>query len=506
MLKKSFPSSIEKAIISAIDYHNANGDFDILVFFEREYYHCSCSLSQTNSRYTIKNMICCRHGLSEVYSPGRIDDSTAAKYDYAYFNNGQVIEFDGHYSATCPELAAYNADILSALSAINSESDKPVFVYGEYIGRNAVLYGLQTRLGRVVPVMQVAKLNLKSRFNFSDKVLQEAINVSERAKVVNYIGSNILPVFIPSEKNTADSLFWGETCWKDIIPEDCPTCEIAGVPCYFVNVSFEIDGFNNVFCRADDGCGHVRYSAVHTPWGRPQTPAYVQNDNKAMSDMSANETSRKEEVPEAVKNTESAALPDAAFVTVRKVEIPENAVINYTDIFTERYVCDVEDVYIRDPYLYLPYQLANLRNFIQSLNAVIHHSGSAKKLKSIKVETSKASGVADTRNFRKIHPNGRTFQSEAEYLEWIEKKQEEAFEKLQKIQKKNGVEFTVSYSTFHDRKVEFSNGWTADMGRGLDIFKRQDDDTQPRCCKECTIIFSFGQNGQEATRVVRKPQ
>lgn len=524
--KKAFPSSIEKAIICAIDYCGACDDFVVIVFFENEFYCVSCSLARNTLRYTISNLSCDKHNLSKLYSQDAVDKTTSDKYEYAYYNKNGLIEFDDFYGTEYPELSSYNSDIMETLANLDSFSGNPVFVYGDFVDKKAVLYALQVKFGKITLVKEAEKLNLKSRFSFSDKILNEPVNVSEPAKIINLIGANSLQVFIPAEEVSLKSKFWDKTLWEDIVPKECVLCKIAEIPCHIVNISFEIDGFNNVFCRADDGFGHEYYGILHTPWGGASNELGRQGNDKELSTnlLAQNKPSSNNVISGIdVETKGSASSADMLLMeesnndsihisdgikdegnspnTVR-IEIPEDAILTYTDIFTERFVRGVEKVLIRDPYIYLPHQFANLRNFIKALNTVICESNSPTRLKSIVVETRCASDVADP---RKSTSNAESFKTDAEFFAWTQKRQSESFERLGKTLRRSGIEFKYSYSSFHDRKIMFSNGWTVDLGKGLDIFKKQDDEMQPVRCWECTFVFTFGQEKQTIRRKVRKP-
>lgn len=484
--KKAFPSTIEKAIITAIDRGGATGEFEIYVFIDSECYHCECALDSDN-RYSLKRMECATHRLSLIPA-----DNAAYSYESAFFDNNGRIECDEYYSSVCPDLAVYNSNIAESIAGLPSPADnqRQCFVWGDSISRKAVRYAIQEKLGTTIkPVVNdKSKLNLKSRFHFADDFKCEPIRISEPASPAGFLGTKRLTVFVPDSQTTLESPFWKDVKWSEIIPNDCATSMIGSTGCFFVQIAFEIDGFGNLFCRADDNNGHNAYSLIQAPWGNPTqnsgskaTPS-IQKAPGALNSLNASGALNSLNAPSAP----SSPLPDNDGINLK---IEEGASMTFDKIFTPEYVNGTEEILIRDSHIYQHFQFNNLRDFISAVSTAIYDSVNPTKLKRIKIVTQRASDIIRNKNIRNHISETPEIN---DYIDHCVKKQEYQFARLQSELKQSGIEFEYTYNKFHDRTIVFSNGWTVECGRGLDIFMKRNGPGDPIVCKEAT--FSFKQS------------
>lgn len=159
-----------------------------------------------------------------------------------------------------------------------------------------------------------------------------------------------------------------------------------------------------------------------------------------------------------VSSTQS--LPESKTIEIRE----GHTGISYRRLF-EPYLRGAKKITLIDPYIRLDYQIHNLIAFIELLDA-----GDAE----IGLKLISAAGSPE---------------AEVELSDKLEQIQKSALGKK--------VRFEYSFdSVKHDRQIETDTGWRISLGRGLDIFHRNEgryslgfvDQTQ-RKCKETTIIF-----------------
>jgi ATP-dependent Lon protease len=129
------------------------------------------------------------------------------------------------------------------------------------------------------------------------------------------------------------------------------------------------------------------------------------------------------------------------------------------------YVKGAQSIKIYDPYIRLQYQIFNLISFCETLDS----SDDGIKLELItKCELHERADL------------------------------ESKYEELKLGLSKDNIDFSYEFEEKgHDRSIETDTGWRILLGRGLDIFQKQDDkfsmgflDQTKRKCKETTITFS----------------
>ena len=151
---------------------------------------------------------------------------------------------------------------------------------------------------------------------------------------------------------------------------------------------------------------------------------------------------------------------------VKTIEIREGQKgISYRRLF-EPYLKGAKKISLIDPYIRLDYQIHNLMAFIE----VIDDSD-----EEIEFKLTTAAGSE---------------MEEVELSEKLDQIQQSAFGKK--------VNFHYTFdSVKHDRQIETDTGWRISLGRGLDIFHRNQEryalgfiDQTQRKCKETSVIFS----------------
>lgn len=519
---KGFPSKFERAIISAIDNHNFNQDFNLIYFTPEEVYICGCEIDTASNRFSVKDFSWLNHNLKEHLKNYNAAGSSTHGFELAFFNDNGVIVYDDYYNEKFPELKSFNSILDESLADLPKLPNLPVVICGEFCNFNALKYVLQKKYGKVITVKAEDAKNLKGRTLFSKDITAKNLSTSIPSKITSHLGTNFLEVFLPIHNSSLESIFWKETKWKDLLPEGATTCEINGVTCAYLRISFEIDAFNNVFCRFDDGHGHSGSLLINAPWGKEKISTTQQENSSKEAEIKREEKFEKPNVENKVPDKEKEAQPkDSTEDTttaerepeVKNVinqapetvntEIQEDKILSFTDIFTEKFVKETEEIQIQDSYIYLPHQFINLRDFILAVNTVLIESGSSRKLKRIKVETQKAEDII-RQQIKKNKGDDKIEESDLARIEQSQKRQEDEFERLKKKMKYSGIELEHSYRKFHDRKIEFSNGWSVKAGRGLDIFKRRSNEMEPKRCKDCNFIFTFGHDTKAVERNTRK--
>lgn len=232
-------SEIEKMAITSIDNYGARGEFTLLTFFDDECYICHCK-TDAGSRFRIDTMQCFKHNLKQLYA-------------------------EDHISKTL-------ANQIGALGAVGRE---PIFAGGSFIDKKAVVYALQQIYGRDVIQMDMkscGKLNSKSRTLFSETITKEPLHLSlPDSNIMRFIGSEGLEVFVPLQDCSLDSPFWRETTWRNMLPENYGKCMIGQSECCYLKINFEVDCFNNIFCKVTDSAQNEKYMILHAPFGAPES-------------------------------------------------------------------------------------------------------------------------------------------------------------------------------------------------------------------------------------------
>ena len=138
--------------------------------------------------------------------------------------------------------------------------------------------------------------------------------------------------------------------------------------------------------------------------------------------------------------------------------------VSYKSLFGD-YIRTAKKITITDPFIRVGHQIDNLIEFIQMAR-----------------ETCMTPEELEI----KLH----TQNEEEKIPEMID-----IFNDLQEELLSYGITFNFMFDAEHDRKIELDNGWTINLGRGLDIFEKfsrfslSNIRQENRRCKEFTVIY-----------------
>lgn len=128
------------------------------------------------------------------------------------------------------------------------------------------------------------------------------------------------------------------------------------------------------------------------------------------------------------------------------------------------YLRTAKRIVITDPFVRLPHQLTNLIELIQTIQDVSIHT------EELSIE---------------LHTQAENDEQVAQLIDYYQDIQEDLAPR--------GIEFTYFFDAVHDRSIRTDNGWTINLGRGLDIYEKYPRwslcKTRPdyRSCKEFSI-------------------
>lgn len=270
-LRRRCLSIIEKMAITSIDIYGAHGEFTLLTFFDDECYICHCT-TDDGSRFRIDTMQCFKHNLKQLYAENHISETLANQYDWAYFQKGDTMVYDQYYDECFPPLTKYNSEIRECIGSLGTVGLEPVFAGGSFTDKKAVVYALQQKYRRdVIHIEACEELTAKARILFSKTITKEPLHLSlQESNIQRFIGSEGLEVFVPLHDCSLDSPFWRETTWRNMLPENHDTCMVGQTVCCYLKINFEVDCFNNIYCKVTDSAQHEKYMILHAPFGAPE--------------------------------------------------------------------------------------------------------------------------------------------------------------------------------------------------------------------------------------------
>ena len=148
-------------------------------------------------------------------------------------------------------------------------------------------------------------------------------------------------------------------------------------------------------------------------------------------------------------------------LVAKRIEIRTNQKgISYHSLFGN-YVRTAKHIIINDPFIRAPFQIDNLVDFIRMVRSV---SASPEEL-----------------SFE-LH----TMNEEDKIPESID-----IFDDLADDLRVYGIDFTYTFDADHDRSIILDNGWTIDLGRGLDIFEKFQRFSLGNTCQELRRCRAF---------------
>lgn len=491
------PSLFEKGVFAAIDYHGAKEVFELLIATDDEYYLCNCI--EKNGLLRINAMQSAVHnlGITLFNTPENKGLETCFQ-----ITDGMV-SIDPMFENM---IARQIKEIYSSLSSIKASGKGKLYLHGQLSESLLFRYALQKYYGvRELAIVDDEKpVKSDGRTLFPNSVFNEPLNLNiPDGLIVKYITKPGCQMMLPLTDATMKAKVWNSSplTWGDIIPDREADLTIAGVECKSITLNFSIDIFGNIISRVygSDGKKAVRLfknamDAEIETCCQPQKPETFKpgrQTNKRQAEKAAR-TEQNPRVHKAENTIVSTNAPkykfDEKFVaksseinglTNGTITILENEEWSYEQLFG-KYLAGAVEIYLEDPYIANYYQVNNLRHFI---NTAIKVS----KLKRISglerfhLVTCPDGSAATNANVETDSPQkpGHVRKSQVEMLN-------ELVENLKNVEH---IHFTYSFvkkGKKHDRFAKLSNGWFIHLGRGLDIYQKEDK-LGRRLCREGEI-------------------
>ena len=160
------------------------------------------------------------------------------------------------------------------------------------------------------------------------------------------------------------------------------------------------------------------------------------------------------------------ARPRIQQLSAKQIDVRTNQKgVTWDSLFGE-YLRDVKKVIITDPFVRLPHQISNLMDLIHTIKDKSVHSEELEiELHTQSSDDEQAATIIDT------------------------------FLDIKEDLEPRGIEFSYFFDAVHDRSIKLDNGWTINLGRGLDIYDKYNRwslaSTRPeyRSCKEFTVTI-----------------
>lgn len=189
-------------------------------------------------------------------------------------------------------------------------------------------------------------------------------------------------------------------------------------------------------------------------------------ENPVMEEEIQTEEPTKEDVSEpSISSLRLTPRPRIVQLASKQIEIRLNQRgVSYKSLFGD-YIRTAKKITITDPFIRLGHQIDNLIEFIQMARETCMTP------EELEIE---------------LH----TQNEEEKIPEMID-----IFNDLQEELLSYGITFNFMFDAEHDRKIELDNGWTINLGRGLDIFEKfsrfslSNIRQENRRCKEFTVIY-----------------
>lgn len=139
--------------------------------------------------------------------------------------------------------------------------------------------------------------------------------------------------------------------------------------------------------------------------------------------------------------------------------------VSYKKLFAA-YLKNASNITLQDPYIRLPYQFKNLLEFCLMLSNV--------------------KSIEDQINLEVISWNHEEYMEDSIFN----------FEEMKESVSSMGINLTYRLEDHHDRYIAADNGWKITLGRGLDIFEKNEGrfnvaelDQTKRRCKSCELTY-----------------
>jgi hypothetical protein len=488
-LKSSKSSDLGIAVSDIVDKYSPKASFTFYFLTKNECYECWCDVKyekENQKRFCIKSLQSFRHNLDAIYK-----DPNISKKDQAYVIKNQEVIFDGFYDKY-DEFKELNQLLLDAVKSIApSKENCEKFLAGSFTDIKAVRYALQTRLGGPLIKIDIpAKWNKNVRVMFSPSILAKRVHVSmDKMSVLDVIHQKSINVFVPTDSISLCSNFIDNISWKKILPKDCSKCRIGDIECLNVNISFEIDAFNNLYCVTYSADNEKKRSLLVENFGvlaniEEQADPPKQNDLtvRPINYSLKPENEKNNDNLVEVGNTDTETVSDF-LLKEKTVSVKVGQKCDYSDIFGD-YLIGAEEIQLEDAYIVHHYQFENLRDLISIINQM-NSDNDCSNLRNVKLVTRQP--IED-------YIKDGTIKATKEDLT---KNQERELKKLKSDLKKANIIFSSEFDPkLHDRRLILSNGWTIHLGLGLDMFNRQENEFIAKTCRKSTTI-TFSRTGSE---------
>lgn len=210
------------------------------------------------------------HQLADVVDKLQIPDEQLNQYNEAfYYDHGQYI-YDDMYDDIAIDLKNFNDSIETAIHMLPQSLNLPLFIKGRYCNIKSFLYKLQKK--NCISIALIPSndgKNIKNRVYLSDNIISHSIPLNiTNITLQSCLIKGGIKVAVPLEESTLNSIFWDNTTWREILPEqNYFDCIMSGIKIKYINLRFIIDGYNNVFCLVNDTCGRKKTSLIHNAFG-----------------------------------------------------------------------------------------------------------------------------------------------------------------------------------------------------------------------------------------------
>lgn len=482
------PSLFEKGAYAAIDYHGAKEDFELLIVTDNEYYLCDCI--EKSGRLRINAMQSAGHNLGTTLFNNQENKGLETCFQII----DGMVSIDPMFENM---IAQQIKDIASSLSSIKPSGKGKLYLHGQLSESLLFRYALQKYYGvRELAIVDDEKpVKSDGRTLFPNSVFNEPLNLNiTDGLIVKYITKPGCQMMLPLTDATLEAKVWNSSplTWGDIIPDREADLTIAGVECKSITLNFSIDIFGNIISRVYGSDGKKAVRLFKNAMG-----AEIPDTNNKSTVNAHDEKPATENTPNIPAIPQPLSRPGYVFeeeliakssqiegLTSRTAKIKNGSSWTYKDLIGD-YLAGAKEIYLEEPYIAKYYQFENLKKFISTA-----------------IQASKLRGMPGLEKFHLLtfHADFAIASENMDNATAKRSKPEEALAKQEKFLKnlakdlaELNIRFTYDFNDnkdeFHDRHAELSNGWYISMGRGLDIFKKSENEFIERTCRNTEFSF-----------------
>jgi hypothetical protein len=437
-----------------------------------------CETDPEGIKFRINSFNKYSHQLAEVFN-ANMTSELLKKYSLAYINHEGIYSYDEYYNELSQELRDHNKSISCALHDLPDKWEYPILcIDGNFCEFPSVLYALQRNASNTIsmkletPLFQEEANKLKCWF--PDKI-KEQISTNLRITLLDCL-KETRNVFVPLENRSLNSTFFQGVKWGDIIPNMNKDCTIAGVDCKCIILKVIVDGFQNIFCRATDLFGEYKEVWVSSVLNSPVeigSPKLIKTEqvkskereikidkksplNKETQTTKSKRTVEEQNIVELPQNTTPSRKKGKTLEEViEKLDIMKGETGHtYRSLFG-KYLEGAQTVYLAEPYMVVPSQWDNLKDFIDLFVEV-------GQVKTFILETQRPEKVKIPDWYKQYSNNRQGF------ITQFNKK----LKQIQKELRKLHVDFSWVLSDIHRRLLDIDN-YHIDLDYGLDLYESQ---------------------------------